>query len=85
MALRRVGATIGLADLARRASPRSGRFAGNGCVPAMSEIWAAEAFRDVLRPPRCRAASRRGYFEVIKPRRGDFEVGARTISKSRRS
>ena len=54
-------------------------------VPAMSEIWAAEAFRDVLRPPRCRAASRRGYFEVIKPRRGDFEVGARTISKSRRS
>ena len=31
MALRPVGATIGPAVLARRASPRSGRFAGNGC------------------------------------------------------
>ena len=31
MTLRPVGATIGPADLARRASPRSGRFAGNGC------------------------------------------------------
>ena len=31
MALRPVGATIGPADLARRAAPRSGRFAGNRC------------------------------------------------------
>ena len=31
MTLRPVGATIGPADLARRAAPRSGRFAGNGC------------------------------------------------------
>ena len=31
MALRPVGPTIGPADLARRAAPRSGGFAGNGC------------------------------------------------------
>ena len=35
MALRPVGATIGPADLARRASPRSGRFVENGCVASL--------------------------------------------------
>ena len=38
MTLRPVGATIGPADLARRAAPRSGRFAGNGCGASLRPV-----------------------------------------------
>ena len=54
----------------RRRDSGDGRL--TDAVPALSVIRAVETLRGVQRTPRCRAASRRGYFEVIKPRRGDF-------------
>ena len=41
MTLRPVGATIGPADLARLAAPRSGCFAGNGCGGAAAAALGA--------------------------------------------
>ena len=85
MALRPVGATIGPADLARRASPPARRpdRGLTDCLQKLGVREAGEPLRGDPRTRRCLLDGRRRRDEVICPRRGGDPL-ARPSGSARR-